>query len=417
MVHWDIFAAVVAMAAVPLMLSPSAIWLLRTVMEPLLHRLLALFWPASVRCERLQWEDIPDGQLCVHTPVTEWTSLCKVGHRPVDCLNSTIGSVFSRAWVSVQRREKWVKKPVGLDLRTSYVRTDVQTLKAYLMLVERDDLLYFGLDVDQSPVHFKQVRNVLTAHLTTRSTTYDAPCCLMTKDDLDCLLHGCPPFYRKTFSLTDGGIARDSSQTPELGPSLTSPIKDPSDIPRAGWIVACGLSDFPPVGLHTMAPSDKPSENCFWKDTVVRSSFRRFYRALENLKSAFPDDEIAAKGPEVYQAFFVEENERGSNNQLLWWSLGCEPPVSFIRYERKLTIEQWAVVMTCFNRWDPLTIDEIHALQGVRMQFVLVAAFQGILKVLDYGRWSKSNSLPSFPELRGHKYVYLTACRDDDDEK
>lgn len=308
-----------------------------------------------------------------------------------------------------------MKKPIGLDLRTSYVRTDVQTLKAYLMLAERDPIHYYGLDLDQSCIHFKQVRNVLTAHLTTRSTTYGAPCCLMTKDDLDCLFHGYPPFYRKTFSLTDGGGAWGSSTTPEIGPSLASPITDRSDIHRAGWIVACGLSNHPPVGLHTRAPSDRSSENCFWKDTVVRSSFQRFQRALENLKSAFPDDEIAARGPAIYQAFVVEGKDRGTENERLWLSLGCDQGISRIRNERKLTTEQWAVVMTYFNRWDPLTIDEINALKGANMHFVLIAAFWGLLKVLRYDRYSKSTSLPSLPELRGHRYIYLTACGGDDE--
>jgi len=384
-------------------------------MEPLSYRLLAWFWPTSVRCERLQWEDIPNGPLCVHTPATEWRFHCRVGHKPVDCLNSTIGTVFSRAWISVQRREKWVKKPIRLDLRRSYVRVDVQTLKAYLMLAQGDPSYSFQLDQDQPLIHFKHIQDVLTAHLTTRGTTYFPPCCLITKDDLDCLLHGYPPFYRKIFSLTDGTRSMSSSPTTELGPSLTSPIKDLSDIHRAGWIVACGLSNFPPVGLHTMAPSNMPSENCFWKDTVVRSSFRRFQRALENFKSAFPNDESAARGPAIYQAFIVEEKDRGTMDKLLWSMLGCPQGISDSRHESKLTTEQWAVAMTCFNRWDPLTIDEIHALQRVQVRFVLIAAFWGLLKVLKYGRGSKSTFLPSFPELRGHKYVYLTACRNDDE--
>ncbi len=164
-----------------------------------------------------------------------------------------------------------------------------------------------------------------------------------------------------------------------------------------------------------MAPSNKPSENCFWKDTVVRSLFQRFQRALENFKSAFPDDEFAAKGPAVYQVFVVEEKNRVSMDKRLWLLLGCERGFARIGHERKLTTEQWAVAMTCFNRWDSLTVDEIHALQGAQVHFVLIAAFWGLIRVLQYGRYSKSTSLPSFPELRGHKYVYLTACRNDDE--
>ena len=411
MVQWNIFAAVVALAAVPFMLSPSATWLLSTVLEPIFYALLTWCWPASRRCERLHWEDIPDGSLCGHTSATGWDHLCFIEHKSTDCLQSTIGTIFFRAWVSAQRREKSVKKPKALDLRRSYVCVDIQTLRSYLMLAEEEPKFF---DHDQPLIKFQYVQDVLTAHLTTKAILGGPASCSMTKDDLNCLLHGYPPFYRKTFRMTNGTLL--TSPTTDPGTTLTSPIKDSSDIPRAGWIVACGLSNIVSVGRHTMMPSNMPTENCFWKDTVVRSSFRRFQRALENLVSAFPDDEFAAKGLEIYRMIVIEGKDMGTNDKQLWHMLGCVRGITNIKHETKLTAEEWTVAMNCFNHWDQLTIDEIKTLQQGRVQYVLIAAFRGLMKVIRYGNGRRSTFIPCYPELSGHKYVYLSACMDENDK-
>ncbi len=106
----------------------------------------------------------------------------------------------------------------------------------------------------------------------------------------------------------------------------------------------------------------------------------------------------------------------GSMYKVVWSMLGYPRGLSSDRHESKLITEKWAVTMNCFNHWDPLTTDEINALQGGQVQFVLIAAFRGLLKIIVYGRGSKSTCLTSFPELKGHKYVYRAACNDEDEE-
>jgi hypothetical protein len=52
--------AIVALSAVPFMLSDGATWLLKTIALTTVPRA----WPVRAQRERLQWEYIPDGPLC-----------------------------------------------------------------------------------------------------------------------------------------------------------------------------------------------------------------------------------------------------------------------------------------------------------------------------------------------------------------
>jgi hypothetical protein len=68
--------------------------------------------------------------------------------------------------------------------------------------------------------------------------------------------------------------------------------------------------------------------------------------------------------------------------------------------------------MNAFNHYEPLTPKE-EALFRRFMQPILQAAFVGLFEVLLYGNHYtryKVWRLPSFPELRGYKYIYLTEC-------
>lgn len=102
MIHWDAFAALVALIGIPLMLSPIAIQAVKFIIA-FTYKIL---YPATAQCERIQWVDVPNGQLlqCKNDYQGYW-------EERQDCLNSTLGNFFQRAWVSASRRYKAVMKP------------------------------------------------------------------------------------------------------------------------------------------------------------------------------------------------------------------------------------------------------------------------------------------------------------------
>ena len=240
MVAWDMFAALVALAAVPLMLSSSATWFFKAI----IFRLARLIWPPSARCERLEWQDIPNGVLrddLTGQPIF-------IEHESGDnCLSSTIGLVFKHAWISAARRDQWVPKPKELDIRRKYVRVDIKTLQAYVLLVH-----VVGAEdyYDEPTVHFQEVGKILTAHLTASEAALSPSS--VSKQDLELFLQGYPPLYKTFIKLPD-----DST--------VQGPIRSVADITRGGWIVAVGLIREHCLFAHNMkVVSSATSEGWIW---------------------------------------------------------------------------------------------------------------------------------------------------------
>ena len=157
-IHWDAFAALVALIGTPLMLSPNAIQAIKFIIAFTYKTL----YPATAQCERIQWVDVPNGQLlqCKNDCHGYWEET-----QGSDCLNSTLGKFFQRAWVSASRRDKVVTKPKQLSLDTHYIRTDQKLVRAYLLLNRYGDAWF-----RENIIQFRDVDGVLTAHLLNRLT-------------------------------------------------------------------------------------------------------------------------------------------------------------------------------------------------------------------------------------------------------
>lgn len=125
MPQWDLAAVVVAILAVALAMSPAAssfIWGLCRV-------LLRAMWPASARCERLGWDDIKEGVL--HRCSSPKENCQHIGtYGTTTSWDVTIGSLFTTI-----PRGNFVKKPKQLHFSTKYARTDTETLKALLVML------------------------------------------------------------------------------------------------------------------------------------------------------------------------------------------------------------------------------------------------------------------------------------------
>src|ERR1700726_1291212 len=127
MVRWDVFAAIVALVGIPLMLNPSTIWVLKALVFFLARFLLQ----DGAYCERLEWRDIPAGLLheCDRNCTTSCDNLSfrhyeQEIHTDKDCFGCPIAKAFHRCWISSARREQRVRKPIQLDLKRKYIRTD-----------------------------------------------------------------------------------------------------------------------------------------------------------------------------------------------------------------------------------------------------------------------------------------------------
>ena len=81
-----------------------------------------MIWPRGSTCERLEWDDVPNGQLRDHNERL-------YQHDESRCLESTLGFVFQRAWISAQRRQRRVFNPYQLETRKTYIRVDEKVLK------------------------------------------------------------------------------------------------------------------------------------------------------------------------------------------------------------------------------------------------------------------------------------------------
>jgi hypothetical protein len=134
--RWDIAAVVVALMAMFVSVSPTAI----SFLEITMRSLNSLIWPARGRCRRFVWDDVQVGLLHICDPrgcshVNDWATKL---HSIPSCWDQTLGQVFNRAWYFMNadsNSTKYVtKKPHQLALSEEYIQTDIQTLKAFLLL-------------------------------------------------------------------------------------------------------------------------------------------------------------------------------------------------------------------------------------------------------------------------------------------
>lgn len=413
MVRWDEFAALVALAAVPFMLSGSAAALAQFIGR----QALRFFWPSNVQCGTLCWEDIPDGLVRPEGDKVDF-----VEHESGSCLVSTYGKVFENAWTDPKRMGKQVAKPADLETGTTYLRTDLKAIRA-LMLVTAA----FG-SRDPQCFTFEKVGKTMTAHCDLGSeemTSLNGSS--HTKDEARLLLEGYPPFYRASIQLPDGTHVR-------------SPIRDRRDLDRGGWIVHCGLAIsgrrfLDPTQFHAMSivPSDAAADR-LWKKTAMKKAVERFGRALDNIQIAMPQEqklELASKlfadcvdgnvsfdsgtipcvdDPHTHKRIFDRFDFLGPDG----WPIKGD-------YVSALNADEWRMAMAIFTHKEPLTAEESALLQNSLLP-VLQAAFVGLLRVVEYGHSSyciftgfdSGQPLPLMPELKGLKYVYLRSCEKDE---
>ena len=452
MVQWDLVAVIVALVAIPLMISPNALQALRSCFV-LVYRNL---YPVTAQCERLQWSDVPDGYIFNCPNDCSGSSDLR---QDADCLQSTLGSFFQRAWVSPSRRNRTVPKPKQLSLDTHYVRSDTKLLKAYLLM---NPILHDN-------IRFHDLGGVLTAHLVIKhrrwvpspgpDLLYERHIphrCTLTKREIELILEGYPPDYSEQILIQQEQQATSSAQSI----SVPSPIRERADIHRGGWIIGAALNcynkdlsrtaailsdyEFAQIG-HVMEPTERPNQN--HPNRWARSNdFLPRQRAVLRVRHVFleilkvmPDQETTIKAAlEFINIFFsgsydVEAGDvdayRLPNNRMP--IPRHFPPSMFQRivqeanlyrlstpetdyhsrgFAARLSGPEWARAMGIFNNFESLSSEDAEFLRP-RLIHVVQAAATGVWDVLGDRYEEKFPELPDLPELRERRYIYIYDCK------
>ena len=389
MAHWDLAAVLVALAA--LLFTDTGGKVILSIL-----RLRKWIWPDHARCELLSWNDIPDGRLhdcsgyCYH-----WS----VHSRRQDCWESTLSLIFNRAWVLRSHRPKFAKKPEQLAFGRRFLRTDVETVLAFILSTvgERKSSewdtsrLRFG----GTAVSFEECHGVLVLHLRGNFRTERVN---LTKHEVQMMLQGYPPFYREVVTL-------------KHGPYVPHPIRDERDIERGGWIIAAGFSDNTlPLALYTLPNQAEDSNDSYiYRQNAIpfRNAVKRVLAVLTDIILVkFPEDQVR----DVIKAVdHMVVNGTGSGVPIFSRSSGV-PGGSF----HQLTGQQCALAMKIFNDFRPLTMEQENQLRPVLSQ-VLNAAFRGSYDVIQYLKdTGRQLVLPKLLKDYRHDPIYLRDCEYDD---
>lgn len=344
-------AAVISALYLPFILSPTA----TTALYRVARTLAQWLWPALALCERLLWEDIPEGLIHDCSAVTDSCSHLKLHGSSTGCWGETLAKVFSRGWSSSSRRNQMIPKPASLDLNQQYLCTDAKTVLAFIVCSlssqGRYKSPYFpdGLQFGDSSVEIKEKNDVLVAHL--KGTVKQS----LTKKTVEGILAGYPPWYRESLNMPHG-------------PIVPYPILSRDDVLRAGWVVAVGLGDIKPLPLSLS------------HDKFIDKPIKRVWEILKyKVKPQFPTDTNLEAACEAVDYLWKSKSPSGIN---MYLTEDLEHDWSRIR---PLNGHECIFAMALFNDYSTLTEQEKEKLKRIFLP-VICAAFRGACKVVRHFR-------------------------------
>jgi hypothetical protein len=203
------------------------------------------------QCTQLMWEDIPAGKLHDCSSPDPYVCKHKVNHTggEVKCWEDLFSVVFSRAWTNSERKAKRVPKPEVLPLCEQFIQVDFTVLMAFIISTvgcnEGLGSLMWGFSTYTSNdkfvfdaggaqrLYLKARDQCLVTHLFAESCRPWTPdgdenISSWTKDEIENLIDGYPPFYSATILFQN--VVR-----------LKFPIHSIDDIRKGGWVLAVKL--------------------------------------------------------------------------------------------------------------------------------------------------------------------------------
>ena len=163
------------------------------------------------------------------------------------------------------------KKPHQLALNDEYIQTDIQTLKAFLLLTT--DVCRTCETVDAvTLLEIQRSRGLITIHLPTSGPMPTNR--QLTKFEIDRIIEGYPPFYREHFTTTGGII-------------LPFPTTHMDHMQRGAWVLSVGMTTTsgPTPCLYNMQRISHEKPDVYWRGTHVLTAFHMIGRTLAQLKA------------------------------------------------------------------------------------------------------------------------------------
>jgi hypothetical protein len=269
---WNIAAVAVALMAMFVSTSPAAL----ALFQQSTRWLLCLVCPSKGRCRRILWKNVPDGLLHQCNPFCQHVNTQTAElHGFTNCWDDTLGRVFNKTWYFIKANPtniKYItKKPWQLPFLQEYIQTDLQTLKAFIMLTAK--ICHTCESADPATLlEAQRIGDIFTVHL--RATGPVPFNTALTRDDIDRFIEGYPPFYRSCFTTT-GGITINYPTIP--GPSYMG---------WGAWILAVGMAttNGPICSIHNMKRVTHEKPEAYWKGTLVMDAFVAIGRTLSQLE-------------------------------------------------------------------------------------------------------------------------------------
>ncbi|KAM5353167.1 hypothetical protein ACJZ2D_016942 [Fusarium nematophilum] len=363
-------------------------FLIRNGYNPLWLRNLLLI-RARRKCVSLFWTDIPTVNSNNCTP-------CSLGseHGPnagpvlahesaLKCWSNTVGEVFSSASFNE------VPFPRSLHDPDRYICVDEKTLLAFIFSVIPDTTGELssneapGSVFDGSVVEFAEEGGNLIAHVKGTHRRY------LTFDDCDGLVHGYPPWYRRTIKLN----------YPGRNLTLEHPcFRNSRNCARAGWVIAVALTDIAPIPAYLDRSTVVEGGG---RGKVLRAGCTRALVVLERLRGL----QIRASNLVAAIAEVCNLLDNGP-------SMGTYVPMP--RGEA-MCAEIWhdlvRVAIQIFDTKpaDNLSTDAMDAL-GTKADLIVYWASFGVYKVLKY--WKQpGREIVLDKRLTPGRKVYLEDCR------
>ncbi|KAK5947938.1 hypothetical protein OHC33_011043 [Knufia fluminis] len=214
----------------------------------------------------------------------------------------------------------------------------------------------------------------------------------LTKEEVERIFAGWPPFYRKTFSSHEGHV-------------LESPLTIFDHVRRPGWIVA--------IGLGRVQPSDVFVDNTRDKShSLFGFAIRRVVRVLEvHFENEWRGNTELSEARASIETMM--SHGQSAENVLGGSELADSDTVSYPKLKdiSDLTKTQCEALMRVFNNMVISADDKaiIDPVLGICMHRVII----GVAVALKYSSAERILRIP--PILRGDKVVYLRSCKHEED--
>ncbi|MCJ1472236.1 hypothetical protein MMC13_000883 [Lambiella insularis] len=374
MAAWDLASVIVAIIALVVAINPQ-IWVLCT---RLYRKFLTWKDPDKGTCQQLYWDDIrnnlhnhfwPGGQ----GPCRQCTSALWRHANVKLCSQKTLMLVFN----NLNSRKGPIKKPEQLPLAVSFVQTEPRVLLAYLIATVRCN--NFELS---SYLQIQKQDNLIVCHLELPNRILD-----LTKNEIERMLDGWPPFYREFFT------------SPE-GHALRSPMTRYEHLKRPGWIMAVGMGLIQPADICLdPAPFKLP---CDRVGTILRETFLVAWPNDADVLNAINSvHEIQDKGSTRYPSGYERE------------TITSPYTVQYPSTTVHLSQEQCEVAMQVLNTMS--ISGSQKPVMEPNLKEILRRLLFGFAAVLDYSTRSCKRELIIPEPLRGEKVIYVRDCYVDGD--